>query len=364
MNDEYYKILGVSKDASEKEIKKAYRKMAMKHHPDKGGDPEEFKKLSEAYAVLSDSKKRQMYDNYGAEGVHQRYSTEDIFRNADFSDFEDIFSSFGFGDPLSSIFGSMFGGGFGRKWRSRDMGEHREVMIEIELEDAAAGIEKEIKFKKLDVCPECEGVGGKGVSTCQECKGAGVVKQIKQMGPMRVATTSVCPKCGGHGQTVKEICKNCQGKGKIQKEEKITVKIPEGINDGMAIRLTGMGDYGKDGYGDGFVHVRIKPNKTFERDGKELFTEHKINISQAIFGDKIELKDIYGKKIELKIPEGTQSGEVITISGHGMPGLRGGRGDLHVRINVEIPKPSQLNKEQKEALKQKGKKGGFLDFLG
>ena len=372
MDKDYYKILGVSRDASQDEIKKAYRRLAFKYHPDRNKDPdaaEKFKEISEAYAVLSDPEKRKMYDMYGSAGVHQKYSYEDIFRDADFSDFEDLFTSFGFSDPFSMFFGSMFGNGFRRMWRSEDIGKSREVNVTISLEDAAKGVEKKIEYTRMVACPKCNGLGGQGITVCPTCHGTGMVKKVKRMGPIHVSTTTVCPTCHGIGEIVKHKCNTCNGTGKIKTTERLTVNIPKGIMDGMTLRLSGMGDYGKDGYGDCYVHVKIKPHKIFRREDNDLFMEYEITLGQAIFGDRITLKDIYGNNVNLIIPEGTQSGTLFTLKGHGMPKLHDkGKGDLKVKVIVKIPKPGDLSKEQREVLKHlynvKEHRKKFLGLFG
>ncbi|MCD6227030.1 molecular chaperone DnaJ, partial [Candidatus Micrarchaeota archaeon] len=310
--------------------------------------------------------KKKMYDMYGSAGVHQHYSQEDIFRGADFSDFEDIFSSFGFSDPFSMFFGSMFDKGFGRMWKERDIGQSREVSVTISLEDVAKGAEKEISYKRYDMCPKCHGTGGKGIITCPMCHGTGMVKQVRRMGPMHLTTTTICPKCHGTGKIIKDKCPMCHGSGKIEKIEKLTINIPKGVEDGMRLRLAGMGDYGKDGYGDCYVYVKVKPDKVFKREGKDLLMEYHVNIAQAIMGDKVKLKDIYGKEFELKIPEGVQSGDVIIVNNRGLPGIRRGKGDLKVKIIVDIPKARDLTREQREMLRKmfKMNKKKFLGFFG
>jgi len=364
---DYYKILGVSRNASASEIKKAYRKLAFKYHPDKNkehGSEEKFKNISEAYAVLSDAEKRKMYDMYGSTGLHSRYSTEDIFRGADFSDFEDVFSSFGFGRGFGSIFGNMFSSGFGRQ-RSMDIGRDRQISVEITLKQAATGTEKNIYYKRIDICPKCNGVGGKGITTCPHCNGTGMIKKIRSMGFINLATTMPCARCNGTGKTVSVKCSKCKGTGKLETREKIEVKIPKGVDDGMTLRLNSMGDYGRDRYGDAYVRVHIKPDKDFKRQGRDLLTETEITLGQAIFGDTIELKDIYDNMFNLHIPAGTQSGKVFIKENKGMPGLRGGNGDLYIKVNVNIPSSKELTNEQKDVISKmyKIKKKKFLGFF-
>ncbi len=361
---DYYKILDVNKNANEQEIKKAYKKLAFKYHPDRNKDAnasDKFKEVSEAYAVLSDPQKRKMYEQYGEAGVHQNYSQEDIFRGANFDDIFSSFRSRGGGDPFSSIFGSMFRGGVRRQ---RDVGQSHETTMEITLEDVAKGVERKLKYKKLEVCPKCQGQGGTNVQTCQTCHGRGAVRQTKRMGPMQFVTETVCPECHGQGKSIKNKCTECRGMGKIEKIEDLTVNIPKGIENGMTINLEGMGDYGKDGYGDVFVHVRVKPHKYFKRHGKDLLIERNIDIAQAVLGDNIQIKDIEENDVNIKIPTGTQSGAVIRAKGHGIPELHGGKGDLNVKVNVKIPKDNNISSELKKELKHRiNKKDKFLGFI-
>lgn len=367
---DYYEILGVQKNTGKDEIKNAYRKLALKYHPDRNKEPgadEMFKEISEAYAVLSDEKKRATYDQYGHAGFDQRYSQEDIFRTADFSDFEDVFSQFGF-SPFESMFGQMFGFG-GRRGgrRAMERGADLETVLEISLEDAAKGVKRDIDYNHTKACPKCRGSGseaGSAKSACGTCGGRGQVQQTRRAGPMSFYTVTTCPKCRGEGSIVEKPCKSCSGSGKSSEHEHIKVSIPSGIESGMRIRLEGMGEHGRDGPGDLFVRVYVKPHQVFERQNDELLITQPISFARAAIGGGIEVPTLFGKA-NLHIPAGTHSHTVFRMKGEGMPHLgRGGKGDQMVRVLIEVPK--KLSKKQKEILeefeKEKEKKGLFGVF--
>ncbi|MFH1784952.1 MAG: molecular chaperone DnaJ [Candidatus Micrarchaeota archaeon] len=353
---DYYEVLGVPKNASTDEIKKAYRKLAFEYHPDrnKSQDAEQkFKDISEAYAVLNDSKKRSQYDQYGHAGFDQMYSQEDIFRNADFSDFQDMFENFGFGDPFGGAFGSMFGG-FGRRGgRGRDYGANLETSIEIKLEEAAKGTKKDIDYSRSKACQRCKGNGsepGSQRKACPNCNGRGQVQQTKRMGPMAFYTVTTCNKCHGVGNAIENPCKDCRGSGKVSATEHIKVNIPAGIHNGMSLRLEDLGEYGRDGPGDLFVKVYVDEHKKFQRKEDDLYIEIPINFSNAVLGGKVEVPTLFGKA-NLNIPVGTQSHTIFRLKGEGMPRLGTNRkGDQLVRIIINIPK--KINKKQKEILHQ------------
>ncbi len=369
---DYYEVLGVSKTASKDEIKKAYRKLAMKFHPDKNKDAGaegKFKEISEAYAVLSDEKKRADYDAYGHAGFDNMYSQEDIFRNANFQGFEDLFRNMGFGggagaDPFD-IFGSMFGGGMGR---NMNVGHDLQTEVEITLEQAAKGTKKKMSYWRNAPCPKCGGSGGEPgskLNTCSQCAGQGRVKQMRRMGPMTFATIAACPQCHGAGQSYEKSCRECSGSGKKRLSQDLNIDIPEGVRDGMRLRLGGYGEYEKDGAGNLYVYIKVQPHKIFQRFGDDLFITAPITFGQAAMGDKIEVPTLFGKT-ELKIPSGTSSHAEFRINNEGMPVFNnGGKGDLIVKTIVDIPK--KLTKKQKELLKDfEGdykKKKGFFDWF-
>jgi len=350
MSKDYYEILGVSKNASTDEIKKAYRKMAMKHHPDKGGDQEKFKELSEAYAVLSDPQKKQMYDSYGDEGFHQQFSQEDIFRHFNF---EDIFREFGFGNMGSrgsNSFADLFGSAFGGRGRRVERGADLETYLEVTLEEAAKGVKKKFELRHAVKCEKCKGQGGTGKETCSTCHGRGMVQQARNFGGMRFVSTGACPNCRGKGFIIKNKCSNCDGIGRDRKTEKITLDVPKGIFDGATLRLEGQGDYAKDISGDLYIHIHVKPHDLFKRDGDDLILEIPISFGQAALGDEIEIPTLQNGKQKLKIPIGTQTHETFILKGEGMPRIRSrGHGDLIVKVIVHTP--TKLDSAQKDALK-------------
>ncbi|MFA5106433.1 MAG: molecular chaperone DnaJ [Candidatus Micrarchaeia archaeon] len=368
---DYYEVLGVQKTASVDEIKKAYRKLALEFHPDrnKSSDAEEkFKEISEAYAVLSDPEKRKIYDVSGHEGFDQRYSQEDIFRNANFSGFEDVFSSMGFGGGgMNDIFSAMFGfGPQGR--RSSGRGQDLSYQLGITLDEAFGGVKKEIEFEHYAQCGKCHGTGaepGSRKSQCPTCGGSGQVRQAKNLGGFgRFVTVAACPKCRGAGSSYEKECGACEGSGRERKRERVDVEIPAGVETGSTLRLSGMGNAGSAGSGNLYIEVHVAPDPRFERDGPDLHTSAQINFPQAALGAKIDLPGIDGT-VTLEVPAGTQSHEVLRLKGQGMPNLnRKGRGDLYVKIIVSTPK--KLTEKQRELLRQlegMEKKKGLFDNM-
>lgn len=351
---DYYEILGVPKAASVDDIKKAYRGLAMKHHPDrveaahKKEAEEKFKEISEAYAVLSDTKKRSVYDQYGHGGFDQRYSTEDIFRGADFSS---IFEDMGLG---GGIFESLFGG----SGQFRDSGGRRgsrgsdlEIELVLTFEEAAKGITKTVNVPRRELCTECRGEGGDR-TTCSGCQGVGQIRQAA--GFMVIART--CPRCGGAGSQVKKACSKCHGEGRIAVDRKIEVKVPGGVENGMRLRLSGEGEAGTRGRGDLYVHMRVIPHTVFERNGSDLLVEYPLQVGQAALGCEIEIPTLNGR-VSIKVPHGTQSGTVLRVRGKGLPDVHDGRtGDLLVRIAVETP--ANLNSSQRKLLEEFAKASG------
>jgi len=344
---DYYEVLGVEKSASADEIKRAYRRLAIKYHPDKNqGDKEaeaKFKECAEAYEVLSDEEKRKQYDQFGHEGL----------RGAGMHDFsrmnvEDIFSMFGFDD----LFGSMFGGG-GRGSRHADgmRGYDLETTVELSLKDIATGTEKTIEFTRQDLCEECSGSGtAKGSSPvqCPACGGSGQV--VRGGGFFQMVST--CPQCKGSGQIIKNPCKKCKGSGRVPKKRTVSVKVPPGVHEGQGIRVAGEGEPGKGraGRGDLYCYVRIKPHEFLQRDGNNLVTIVPVSFTQAALGATIEVPSLDGTK-GLKIPAGTQYGSIFRIKGQGLPDMRTHRtGDQLVQIVIETP--TKLNSEQQELLKK------------
>lgn len=370
---DYYDILGVSKNATENEIKKIYRKLAMKWHPDRNksaGAAEKFKEISEAYAVLSDEKKRADYDRFGHAGFDQMYTQEDIFRNANFRDFEDVFRSFGFSSPFEDLFGSFFTGGFRRGYgRRKEYGANLQTDVTITLEEAAKGAKKDISFHHSKSCPRCDGSKaepGSSNITCSQCNGSGQSKQTRRMGPMRFYTVTTCRACGGYGSTPEKPCKDCDGKGSKSVKEHIKADIPAGVEDGMRIRFEGMGEYGKDGPGDLYVQVFIKEHPAIERRGPDLWIDFPISYTTAALGGKVEVPTLFGKA-KLTVPHGTHSYTVFRLKNEGMPHLHSRKkGDEMVRVVIDVPK--KFSSKEKELLREldklgKKKKKGFFGSL-
>ncbi|MDD3487163.1 MAG: molecular chaperone DnaJ [Candidatus Moranbacteria bacterium] len=366
MSKDYYNILGVEKGATDEEIKKAYRKLAHKHHPDKaGGDEARFKEVNEAYQVLSDKEKRSQYDQYGQ--TFEQAQSQGGFGGfegfRDFSSFADGFEfNFGGGQRrqagfsgFEDIFGDIFEqAGFGgpRSRRSRTArGEDIQVDMEITFSEMAEGMEKDLEIYKYVKCSSCDGDGvepGSKKVRCSTCKGEGQVQTQRRTILGTFSQVTVCPECHGEGKVPEKKCKKCSGSGRIQEYEKIKVKIPAGIKDGQSIRLENLGEAGEHGgqAGDLYVAIHVLPDKRFERKDDDIHSEAKISFSQAALGDKIEVETI-GGEVRLKIPAGTQSGEVFRLKGHGVKHLSHfGHGDQYVKIQVVTPR--DLTREEKE----------------
>ena len=358
---DYYEVLGVSKGASEDEIKKAYKKLARKYHPDMNpGDKEaeeKFKEVNEANEVLSDPEKKARYDQFGFAGVDPSSGagTGGAYGGA---------GGFDFGD-LGDIFGSFFGGGFGggqrRNPNAPQRGESIRASVTVSFTEAAFGCEKEVSVERSEQCPTCKGNGcapGTTPEVCPDCHGSGMV-QVQQRTPMGVfASSRPCQKCRGTGRIIHQPCRDCGGQGSVRKRKTIKINIPAGIDDGQTISLRGQGHAGKNGgpSGDLLVTVMVKPHEIFRRDGTSVFCEAPITYAQAVLGGTLEIPTIDGK-VKYDIPEGTQTGTVFRLRGKGIPAINGrGRGDQYVTVTIETPQ--NLNKEQKEALKK------FSDLLG
>ena len=345
---DYYEILGVEKNSSSDQIKSAYRKLAVKFHPDKNkGDKaaeEKFKEASEAYHVLSNPERKQNYDNFGHAAFENAGGGRGGFGNFDFSSsFSDIFEDF---------FGEGFGGSSRRSRRSNYRGSDLRYDLTINLEDAYFGKKENIKFSTSDKCETCNGSGSKpgfNIGSCTMCNGHGQVRS--NQGFFTVQQT--CPQCGGSGEEITNPCTSCSGQGKKQASKKLSVTIPKGVDDGTRIRLSGKGEAGSKGAGNGdlYLFISINSHELFKRQDQHLFFECPISITDAALGSSIEIPTIDGGKAKIKIPAGTQSGKQFRLKGKGMPGMRNGNvGDLYVQINTEVP--VSLNKEQKELLEK------------
>ena len=368
-NTEYYDRLGVSKDASQDDIKKAYRKMSKKYHPDinkEAGAEEKYKAIQEAYETLGDEQKRAAYDQYGPAGASGGFNGGGGFSGFDgggFGGFEDIFSSF-------------FGGGASRNPNAPRQGDDLQYRVNLKFEEAIFGAEKEVRYNREATCHTCDGSGAKpGTSpvTCSKCHGSGVINVDTQtpLGMMRRQVT--CDVCHGSGQEIKEPCQTCHGSGHEKQSHKVSVKIPAGVETGQQIRLAGQGEAGFNGgpYGDLFVIINVLKSDQFERDGSTIYYDLNINFVQAALGDTVEVPTVHGA-VEMAIPAGTQTGKTFRLKGKGAPRLRGnGQGDQHVTVNVVTP--TKLNDAQKDALKAfaqasgmdpvKKKKKGFFDKM-
>jgi molecular chaperone DnaJ len=362
---DYYEILGVKKSATLEEIKKAYRELALRYHPDrvpaeqKKEAEEKFKELSEAYAILSDAQKRALYDQYGHAGIDQKYAYEDIFKGADFNSvfegmsdlgfggsiFEDIFSDLGF-----DIFGAR-GRQAGRGRRGRDL----EITIGVTLEEAAEGVEKTISVPGYEICPACSGSGAKPgtkKTACSQCRGSG--RLVVSSGFFQM--TQTCPRCRGEGAVIQTPCTECKGEGRVKKTRKLEVKIPAGVDTGSHLRLRNEGEAGTSGRGDLYVIIEVSPHPVFERHDNDILVQVRIGLAKAILGGEIEVATLNGKA-QMKIPAGTQSGTVFRLNGKGIPDVHGrGRGDELVKVIVEIPR--RLSAEQRRLIEEFAKISG------
>ena len=338
---DYYEVLGVAQNADDKEIKKAYRRIAMKYHPDRNSDDpkadEKFKEATEAYEVLTDSEKRSAYDRFGHSAV-------------DGSAGGGGFSEGGFSDIFGDVFGDIFGGGRGGR-SGPQRGSDLRYTLDISLEDAVFGKTVEIKVPTLQACEPCDGSGAKpGTSprTCDTCGGVGQVRM--QQGFFQVQQT--CPSCRGRGKTITDPCSSCRGQGRVEKTKTLSVKVPPGVDTGDRIRLSGEGEAGPNGgpNGDLFVEMSVRQHPIFERDGKHLYCEVPITFSDAALGGELEVPTLEGR-VKLKIPEGTQTGKLFRLRGKGVKPVRGGTvGDLLCKVTVETP--VELTKHQRELLQQ------------
>ncbi len=358
---DYYEVLGAQKSATLDEIKKTYRELALKFHPDrvpheqKKEAEEKFKDISEAYAVLSDANKRALYDQYGHSGIDQKYAQEDIFRGADFSSvFQDL-GDYGLGgglfDEIFSDLGYDFFGGRPSQGsgNSRRRGRDLQISVSITLEEAASGTEKTINVPRYEACSTCSGTGSRPGTrriTCPQCKGSG--RTVVSKGFFQLAQT--CPRCGGQGSTIQSPCLECRGEGRVKVTRKIKVKIPAGVDNGSNLRVRGEGEAGATAKGDLYVIIEVLPHSLFQRRDNNILTEVNISLSKAVLGGEIIVPTLDGK-VDMKIPPGTQSESIFRLRGKGMPDLHGrGIGDTLVRVTVQIP--TRLSSEQRRLMEE------------
>jgi len=355
---DYYKILGVPKNASQSEIKKAYYKLAHKYHPDKGGNKEKMKEINEAFQVLSDKEKRSQYDRFGYVSENGEPGSGFGFNWGDFSSGPDI----NFDDlrDIGDIFEDFFGFRRGGK-KDFKRGQDIRVDIEIPLEETLKDTKKKITLKKYVTCSRCQGKGaepGTSVKECFSCRGTGRVQQVRRTFLGSITQWGVCPECEGEGYILEKPCNVCKGEGRIKEEEKIEFVVPAGIDTNQIFKVEGKGHAGRKGgrAGDLYIRIMVKNHPDFERKGDDLYTTAEISFSQAALGGEIEISTLGNKKIELKVPSGTQSGKVLRISRKGIPHFSGyGRGNLYVTLKVKTPQ--KLTKEQKKLLKELKEKG-------
>jgi len=358
MAKDYYEILGVEKNASAEEIKKAFHKLAHKHHPHKGGDEKKFKEINEAYQVLSSKERRDQYDQFGnAEtGGNGPFGGQWAWGNAQQSgadfDFGDL------GDFMEGIFGF---GSSGQKEKDAKKGRDIEVDLEIELEDILKGAEKQFFLNKLSSCQRCQGSGaepGTKTKECFSCRGTGQVQQIRKTFLGSFTQRTICPECGGEGYKPEKPCIVCKGEGRLKSAEDIKVFVPKGVDNHQIIKLSGRGEAGrkKGKAGDLYVRIFVKPHKIFKRKGDNLYISASIPFSLAVLGGEVEIPILGEKSVMLKIPSGIESGKILKVSNKGIPRFSGsGRGDLYVELKIETPK--KISKEQKELLEKLKKEG-------
>ena len=356
---DYYEVLGVSKGATDDEIKKSYRKLAKQYHPDLNpGDKAaeaRVKEVNEAYEILSDKEKRARYDQFGHAGVDPNFNPGGGFGGGfgGFTDMGDI--------DLGDLFGSFFGGGFGGGGSSRrngpQKGETIRTGVAISFEEAAFGCEKEVTVSRTEQCDVCHGTGcapGTTAEVCPDCHGSGTVRIQRGGGGFSFATTTTCPKCRGAGKIIHQPCKTCNGAGSVRRQKKLAVTIPAGIDNGQAVSLRGQGGAGKNGgpAGDLLIAVTVRPHPTFRREGTSVYMDQPVSFVQAALGAELEIPTIDGT-VKYTMPEGTQSGTTFRLRGKGIPGLNGrGRGDQYVTVKVQVP--TGLSRAQKDALKAFG----------
>ncbi len=362
MKKDYYEILGVKKDADAAEIKKAYRQLALRYHPDRVQDSEKkqaeekFKEISEAYGVLSDPKKRQTYDQFGHSGIDQNYTSEDIFRGADFSS---IFGDGSLDDILGQFFGDAFGGSMGgRRRRGPARGRDIQYEVTLTLEEVYSGVKKTVRVPRNEVCQDCQGTGAKNGTAMEDCRACGGHGQVMMnSGFFRMAQT--CPSCRGEGRIVKESCPKCGGRGAVKHVREIEVSFPKGLDNDSQMRLRNEGEVGPGGPGDLYIFIRVEQHGKFRRSGNDLEMDMPVSFVKAALGAEMQVQTLNGA-VTMKLPSGTEGGKVFRIRGKGMPDLRRDEefGDLYVRIMIDVPK--KLTGEQRQLLEQFAKSCGEI----
>lgn len=362
MSKDYYDTLGVPRNASTDDIKKAFRTLAHKFHPDKkGGDEKKFKELNEAYSALSDEKKRAEYDAYGrvfSGGGGSGFSAQGGSADWDFGNFTGGKTGFGGAGvefDLGEIFGDFFGGG---RTRARQRGRDISIDVELSFADAVFGAERRILLNKVSRCSTCKGVGarpGSALETCATCNGKGKIRETRRSIFGSVQTVRECEACAGSGKVPKETCSTCRGEGIVRGQEEVAIRIPPGIEDGEVIRMGGAGEALRDGSpGDLYVKVHVEPHPLFKKEGSNLTMELSVKLSSALLGDEYTIKTLDGD-ITIKIPEGIRPGEILRVRGKGIPFERGRRGDLLVKITIDLP--SKLSREQRKLVEDLKKNG-------
>ncbi len=362
MSKDYYKIIGVDKKATPDEIKKAFRKKAHEHHPDKGnGNADKFKELNEAYQILGNAEKRKQYDQFGTTFNGAGGGAQG---GVNWNDFAGGFNTGGTRvdiDDLGDIFGDFFGGGRSRSRSQRtSRGSDIEARFTISFEEAVFGAEKVIELSKYVICSRCQGNGaelGASINTCTKCQGTGQIQTTQQTFFGAFRSIATCPDCEGQGKTASQKCTKCYGQGRHKENERIKIKIPKGIDNNETIKLSGKGEAGEKGSysGDLYIHIQVIPSKEFKREGYNIYSNNLIPFSLATLGGKTKVKTLHGE-ISLKIPTGTSSGKEFVLKSKGVPKLRGrGTGDHYVKVKVAVPKT--LNREQKKLLNQLEREG-------
>ncbi len=352
---DYYDILGVGKSASADEIKKAFRKAAIEHHPDRGGDEAKFKEINEAYEVLKDPAKKQRYDQFGHAGVGGAAGGNPYEGFGGFGGNQNV--NFDFGDlGLGDIFNSFFGGGQagGGQGQRQRRGRDVETRVEVTFEQAVFGTEAELNLNIEDTCDHCKGSTvepGYDLRTCDQCKGSGQVVNVTRTIFGNIQQATICPKCNGRGKIPEKVCSVCHGKGTRLKNQRVMLKIPAGIDDGATIRLREHGEAVANGpKGDLYVNIRVKPHKQFTREGDLILSDEHIDMVEAALGTEIEIATVDGP-VRMKVPAGTQSGSDFKLSGHGVPHMKGGSRGAHI-VTIIVDTPKKLTKHQQELLQE------------